>query len=168
MSRIQTEGTIKKTDASRINTHASMVFDSTKKDYRVIYLAQQRKTKLKRNYPNNTVLTSKYTLWNFLPLTIILQFKRYANIYFLVTAIIQCIPIISPLNPATAIIPFVIVLAISIFREGLEDWKRHKEDARENGIKVKRYNFTNQKYESIESWQLEVGDVIYLKNNSIL
>ena len=138
------------------------------KDYRVIYLSQARKTKLKRNYPNNMVITSKYTWWNFLFITLLLQFKRYANVYFLISMIIQCIPIISPLNPITAVVPFVIVIAISIFREGLEDCRRHSEDKKENSHRCMRYNYQNQKYEPCESWQLEVGDVVYLKNNSII
>ena len=138
------------------------------KDYRVIYLSQSRKTKLKRNYPNNLVTTSKYTWYNFLPITLLLQFKRYANVYFLVSMIIQCIPIISPLSPVTAVVPFVIVLAISIFREGLEDCRRHGEDSKENAYKCHRYNFEKQIYEACESWELEVGDVIMLKNNKII
>ena len=47
-----------------------------------------------------------------------MQFKRYANIYFLVSAIIQSIPILSPLNPFSAISPLVFVLALSMIREG--------------------------------------------------
>jgi phospholipid-translocating P-type ATPase (flippase) len=142
--------------------------DSTKKNYRVIHLSKPKKNKLKYHYPNNTITTSKYTWYNFLPLTLILQFKRYANIYFLVTMIIQCIPIISPLNPITAILPFIIVLAVSIFREGLEDCRRHSEDAKENAAPTYKYNYMNQKYEATESRYLEVGDVILIKNNSII
>ncbi len=47
-----------------------------------------------------------------------LQFKRLANVYFLMIAILQTIPQISPLNPASAWAPFIVVLAISIVREG--------------------------------------------------
>ena len=134
------------------NKHQTTISNSkpqnytSKKDYRTIYLSENKKTKLKKNYPNNEVITSKYTLMTFLPMTILLQFKRYANIYFLVTMIIQCIPLISPLNPITAIAPFIIVIAISIFREGLEDWNRHKEDEKENSNEVFKYNYINQKY----------------------
>ena len=82
--------------------------------------------------------------------------------------IIQCIPIISPLNPITAVLPFIIVIAVSIFREGLEDCRRHSEDAKENAAPTYKYNYTNQKYETTESRYLEVGDVILIKNNSII
>ena len=140
----------------------------SKREYRVLYLSKIEKTKKKRNYPNNQVITSKYTIITFLPMTLLLQFKRYANIYFLITMIIQCIPLISPLNPITAVAPFIIVIAISVFREGLEDWNRHKEDAKENSHKVLKYNYINKKYENCMSKDLEVGDVILLNNNSII
>jgi len=51
------------------------------------------------------------------------QFKRYANIYFLVVAILQSIPAISPLNPLSAIAPLVFVISLSMIREGYEDLK---------------------------------------------
>jgi len=65
---------------------------------------------------------------DFIPKTLILQFKKLANIYFLLTAILQCIPIISPLHPASAIMPLTFVLTVAIIREGIEDYKRHKND----------------------------------------
>lgn len=57
---------------------------------------------------------------------------RLANIYFLVIAILQSISIISPLNPATAWAPLAFVLAISMIREGYEDFQRYKSDKEMN------------------------------------
>jgi hypothetical protein len=48
--------------------------------------------------------------------------------YFLVIAILQSIPLISPLNPATAILPLIFVLTVSMLREGFEDYGRYKSD----------------------------------------
>ena len=47
---------------------------------------------------------------------LILQFKRFANIYFLIIAILQTIPAISPLGPLTAWGPLIVVLGISMIR----------------------------------------------------
>lgn len=70
---------------------------------------------------------------------LILQFKRLANVYFLIIAILQTIPQISPLSPATAWAPFIVVLAISMLREGnlsaysgYEDYQRIKSDHETN------------------------------------
>lgn len=40
-------------------------------------------------FPGNKVSTAKYQVWNFIPKTLIEQFMRLANIYFLVIAILQ-------------------------------------------------------------------------------
>ena len=63
-----------------------------------------------------------------MPIALFIQFQRYANIYFLITAIIQSISILSPLNPFSAIAPLVFVLSLSIAREGYEDYNRHQTD----------------------------------------
>lgn len=61
-----------------------------------------------------------------------LQFKRLANVYFLLIAILQTIEVISPLNPLTAWAPLVVVLGISMIREGWEDYQRYKSDKEMN------------------------------------
>jgi hypothetical protein len=43
-------------------------------------------------------------------------------------AILQSISIISPLNPTTAILPLVFVIAVSMIREGIEDYMRYRAD----------------------------------------
>jgi hypothetical protein len=49
------------------------------------------------------------------------QFTNYFNIFFLVTAVLLSIPVISPIQPGTAIGPFLFVLFISIVRDAIED-----------------------------------------------
>jgi phospholipid-transporting ATPase len=49
-------------------------------------------------------------------------------------AIIQSIPIISPLNPASAIAPLIFVLGLSMLREGMEDVARHRSDNEVNAM----------------------------------
>jgi len=80
------------------------------------------------NFKSNYVRTTKYTALTFLPLCLFQQFKRLANIYFLIMAILQSISIISPLNPTTAILPLVFVICVSMLREGIEDYMRYTAD----------------------------------------
>lgn len=82
--------------------------------------------------PTNYISTTKYNLLTFFPLALLLQFKRYANFFFLVNAILQSISLISPLNPASAIAPLVFVVALSMLREGYEDYKRYRNDQKDN------------------------------------
>jgi len=94
---------------------------------RTIYLNDSLRNK-QFGYMTNYIRTTKYTKWTYLPLSLLLQFKRLANVYFLFIAVLQSIPAISPLNPITAILPLVFVLAVSMLREGVEDYMRYKSD----------------------------------------
>lgn len=100
----------------------------------------------KRHFEGNSVRTSKYNLFSFVPRTccsdlvaLFQQFKRLANIYFLVIAVLQSIPAISPLTPITAWAPLIVVIVISMVREGtvgfklgIEDYSRYKSDKQLN------------------------------------
>lgn len=70
---------------------------------------------------SNKIKTSKYNLINFFPKCLFLQFMRIANFYFLATAVVQSISIISPLAPFSAIAPLVFVLLVSLIREAIDD-----------------------------------------------
>lgn len=77
--------------------------------------------------PTNVIVTSKYTWWSFLPKSLLLQFAQAANLFFLLTAVLQCISIISPLSPFLAIVPLFLVLFASLLREAYEDLVRENE-----------------------------------------
>ena len=114
-------------------------------------------------FSSNFVKTAKYNVLDFLPKTLFLQFKRYANIYFLIIAILQCIPTISPLNPFSAIAPFVLVIALSMLREGLEDLTRHKSDKEANARKctvLKSGSLVQQEWRHVQ-----VGDILITKDS---
>jgi len=90
-----------------------------------------------KNFESNYVRTTKYTILTYLPKSLILQFLRLANIYFLFICILECIPAISPLNPITAIFPLSFVLLVSIIREGIEDYRRYLDDKKANSQPVR-------------------------------
>lgn len=71
---------------------------------------------------SNVIKTAKYNWLTFLPLSIAYQFNNYFNIFFLFTAIILAIKVISPMDPGTAIGPFIVVILISVIKEGVEDY----------------------------------------------
>lgn len=52
------------------------------------------------------------------------QFRRFANCYFLMMAILQVIAEISPglNNPYAAFAPLIVVLLVSAIKEGIEDF----------------------------------------------
>ena len=119
----------------------------------------------KGKYKSNYISTTKYNILTFLPFALILQFKRYANIYFLVSAILQSIPLISPLNPASAVAPLVFVLGLSMAREGVEDYKRWRSDEKDNSqlASIYTYKFEDTKWKDIKG-----ADFIMIKKEEVI
>ena len=91
--------------------------EKPEKTQRKLYIDLQTGTSVTQpeKYCDNSVRTSQYTLYSFLPLAIINQYKTPFNWFFLIQAIIDCIPSISSVNPITTIMPVVIVLIIKLF-----------------------------------------------------
>ncbi len=88
-------------------------------------------------YPPNVIVTSRYNFISFLPKSIFEQFRRLANVYFLVLGIIAAIGSSTSyydtaVQPAGLLIPMTIVVMISIIKDGIEDVKRHSADNRTN------------------------------------
>lgn len=79
-----------------------------------------------RNYCDNYVRTTKYTVATFLPKSLFEQFRRVANFYFLVTGIMSFTSL-APYSAVTAILPLIIVIGATMVKEGIEDWRRNQQ-----------------------------------------
>ena len=112
---------------------------------------------------NNNITTTKYNFITFLPKGLFYQFSRLSNVYFLFTAIIQSIPIISPLTSLTAIVPLIFVLGVSMIREMIEDLSRHNYDNLNNGEEV--IVLRENKFVKAMSETLRHGEIILLYEN---
>ncbi|KAH9260752.1 hypothetical protein BASA81_001219 [Batrachochytrium salamandrivorans] len=94
---------------------------------------------------DNSIITSKYTLLNFLPKSLFEQFRRLANVYFLVLSGLMLLGTYSPstfdtpLTPYSTLVPLVVVLMCSMTREAYEDFKRHLTDRKTNSRVAKRH-----------------------------
>ncbi|AET40363.1 aminophospholipid-translocating P4-type ATPase DNF3 Ecym_5627 [Eremothecium cymbalariae DBVPG len=88
-------------------------------------------------YIKNTITSSRYTVYSFIPRQLYAQFSKLANTYFFFVAILQMIPGWSTTGQFTTIIPLSIFMSISIGREGWDDYRRHKLDKQENNKAVK-------------------------------
>ncbi|OLY84656.1 putative phospholipid-transporting ATPase VA [Smittium mucronatum] len=96
------------------------------------------------HYCTNEVISSQYTLLNFVPKNIFRQFKRAANIFFLLMTVIQLTSTFSIGPPFLAVLPLLSVLVITGIKDALEDWRRHISDriSNDNLVRVIK-NFTN-------------------------
>ena len=86
----------------------------------------------------NHIQTAKYSLLTFIPKNLGEQFRRVANVYFLVLVLLQAIPILNNFNIGLASIPLVSILIVTAIKDGIEDWRRHKSDNHVNYCKAQR------------------------------
>ena len=77
---------------------------------------------------SNEIRTAKYTIFNFIPKNLFEQFRRVANVYFLILIVLQGIPIFSNTNIFLAASPLVSILLVTGIKDAVEDWKRQKSD----------------------------------------
>ncbi|MCO5602731.1 hypothetical protein L7F22_056868 [Adiantum nelumboides] len=80
-----------------------------------------------REFCGNQLVTSKYNLFTFIPVNLFQQFSRAANLYFLMNAVVQLIPGLSPTGWATTVVPLSFVL-LNAVKEAYDDFKRHRSD----------------------------------------
>ncbi|KNC97846.1 phospholipid-translocating P-type ATPase, flippase [Spizellomyces punctatus DAOM BR117] len=81
-----------------------------------------------QHWTGNKVRTSKYTPLTFVPKNLAEQFRRLANVYFLMTVILQIFPMFGVASPILAAMPLIVILTVTGIKDGFEDWKRHKTD----------------------------------------
>ncbi|XP_031122420.1 phospholipid-transporting ATPase 3-like isoform X1 [Ipomoea triloba] len=110
----------------------------------------------------NSVSTTKYDVFTFLPKGLFEQFRRVANLYFLMISILSCTPI-SPVSPITNVVPLSLVLLVSLIKEAWEDWKRFQNDMSINNTPVDI--FQDQKWMSVPWKKLQVGDIVRVKQD---
>ncbi|XP_038966917.1 phospholipid-transporting ATPase FetA isoform X3 [Rattus norvegicus] len=114
-------------------------------------------------YPDNSIKTSKYSFFNFLPVNLFEQFQRLANAYFLILLFLQLIPQISSLAWYTTVIPLIVVLSITGVKDAIDDVKRHQSDQQVNNRSV--LILVNGRIEENKWRNVQVGDIIKLEND---
>ncbi|KAJ9549620.1 hypothetical protein OSB04_022163 [Centaurea solstitialis] len=131
---------------------------------RVVYCNDSRIHRTKPyKYPTNHVSTTKYNVVTFLPKSLFEQFRRVANLYFLLVAVLS-VTSLAPFSPLSLIAPLVFVVGISMLKEGVEDWHRFLQDLEVNSRKVK-VHIGNGVFVD-RSWKvLRVGDVVKVRKN---
>ncbi|XP_031645940.1 phospholipid-transporting ATPase IG isoform X2 [Oncorhynchus kisutch] len=135
--------------------------DERKVDSRTIYVGHRpcpaTEALIPPKFCDNRIVSSKYTVWNFLPKNLFEQFRRIANFYFLIIFLVQVI-VDTPTSPVTSGLPLFFVITVTAIKQGYEDWLRHKADN-----EVNKYLVTvleDGRRACKESEKIKVGDVV--------
>ncbi|KAL6480216.1 hypothetical protein MHYP_G00112490 [Metynnis hypsauchen] len=135
--------------------------DEKRVDSRTIYVGHRPGPATEAFIPpkfcDNRIVSSKYTVWNFLPKNLFEQFRRIANFYFLIIFLVQVI-VDTPTSPVTSGLPLFFVITVTAIKQGFEDWLRHKADNEVNKYPV----IVLEDGRSIrkESEKIKVGDIV--------
>ncbi|XP_010683474.1 phospholipid-transporting ATPase 1 isoform X2 [Beta vulgaris subsp. vulgaris] len=99
---------------------------------RLVYIDDPKRTNDKYEFCSNEIRTSKYTLLNFLPKNLFIQFHRVAYLYFLAIAALNQLPPLAVFGRTVSLFPLLFVLSVTAIKDGYEDWRRHRSDKKEN------------------------------------
>ncbi|XP_078509544.1 phospholipid-transporting ATPase VB isoform X2 [Lissotriton helveticus] len=121
-----------------------------------------------RHYATNRIKTTKYTVLSFVPKNLFEQFHRFANLYFVAVAALNFVPVVNAFQPAVAIIPICIILAITAVKDAWEDLRRYKSDKEINKMGCLVYSRAEQGYVE-KCWrEVRVGDFVKMVCNEII
>ncbi|KAK1419813.1 hypothetical protein QVD17_29172 [Tagetes erecta] len=131
---------------------------------RVVYCNENGVSEVgNQNYADNYVRSTKYTPLTFIPKSLFEQFRRVANFFFLVTAILSFTDL-APYTAVSAVLPLIVVISASMVKEGIEDWQRKQQDHEVNNRKVKVHRGGGV-FEPREWKKLRVGDVVKVEKD---
>ncbi|XP_031430926.1 phospholipid-transporting ATPase IF isoform X5 [Clupea harengus] len=129
-------------------------------DTRTVYIANrfpQHGHYVPQRFADNRIISSKYTVWNFVPKNLFEQFRRIANFYFLIIFLVQLM-IDTPTSPVTSGLPLFFVITVTAIKQGYEDWLRHKADNEVNGAPV--FVVRSGSLVQTRSKNIRVGDIV--------
>jgi phospholipid-transporting ATPase len=105
---------------------------SNEANSRLIHISDPEKTNDKYEFTGNEIRTSKYTIINFLPKNLFIQFHRVAYLYFLAIVALNQLPPLAVFGRTVSLFPLLFVLTVTAIKDGYEDWRRHRSDRNEN------------------------------------
>uniref|UniRef100_A0A672J2S1 Phospholipid-transporting ATPase n=1 Tax=Salarias fasciatus TaxID=181472 RepID=A0A672J2S1_SALFA len=142
--------------------------DERRVDSRTIYVGHRscpaNEAFIPPKFCDNRIVSSKYTVWNFLPKNLFEQFRRIANFYFLIIFLVQVRTTLYPTNSPDSIFVFFLLISVCLaLLQGYEDWLRHKADNEVNKCPVTVLEDGRRMQK--ESEKIKVGDVLEVEED---
>lgn len=127
------------------------------------------------SYCDNKIVTSHYTLANFIPKNGYEQFQKPANVYFLFLSILQTLPKVTTTgNIPTILLPLLFVLVMNALKDAIEDYRRHVADREENERVSLAVNTpqdgksANNALEKTKWCNIQVGSIVVVRANEFV
>ena len=93
-----------------------------------------------RRYVSNKIKTTRYNVFNFIPITFMLQFTKVINVFYLFNMILQSIPEVTTNDWYFTLMPLSAMVSLGMMKEFIADYKRYKMDKTANGMPTRVLN----------------------------
>ncbi|XP_057360291.1 probable phospholipid-transporting ATPase IIB isoform X7 [Manis pentadactyla] len=128
---------------------------------RTVWLGHPEKCEEK--HPRNSIKNQKYNTFTFIPGVLYEQFKFFLNLYFLVVSCSQFVPALKIGYLYTYWAPLGFVLAVTITREAIDEFRRFQRDKEVNSHLYSRLTVRGKV--QVKSSDIQVGDLIIVEKN---
>uniref|UniRef100_A0A674MP16 Phospholipid-transporting ATPase n=1 Tax=Takifugu rubripes TaxID=31033 RepID=A0A674MP16_TAKRU len=128
----------------------------------------QELSELLKSYKINKIHTTKYSFLSFLPKNLFEQLHRIANIYFILIAALNFVPVVEAFQAEIALVPILFVLTATALKDIWEDYRRFKSDFSINRLPCHVFDCKEKAYVK-QCWKdVRVGDFVQLSCNEII
>lgn len=128
---------------------------------RTVWLGHPEKCEEK--HPRNSIKNQKYNVFTFIPGVLYEQFKFFLNLYFLVVSCSQFVPALKIGYLYTYWAPLGFVLAVTITREAIDEFRRFQRDKEVNSQLYSKLTVRGKV--QVKSSDIQVGDLIIVEKN---
>ncbi|KAJ6428709.1 hypothetical protein OIU84_020392 [Salix udensis] len=132
-------------------------------DARLVYLNDPVKSNERYEFAGNSIRTSKYSVFSFLPRNLFRQFHRVAYIYFLIIAVLNQLPQLAVFGRGASIMPLAFVLSVTAVKDAYEDWRRHRSDRVENNRLA--WVLVDDEFQQKKWKDIQVGEILKIQAN---
>ncbi|KAG6763373.1 hypothetical protein POTOM_030787 [Populus tomentosa] len=132
-------------------------------DARLVYLNDPVKSNERYEFAGNSIRTSKYSVFSFLPRNLFRQFHRVAYIYFLIIAVLNQLPQLAVFGRGASIMPLAFVLSVTAVKDAYEDWRRHRSDRVENNRLA--WVLVDDEFRQKKWKDIQVGEILKIQAN---
>ncbi|XP_070368926.1 probable phospholipid-transporting ATPase IIB isoform X16 [Equus asinus] len=119
--------------------------------------------KCEEKHPRNSIKNQKYNVFTFIPGVLYEQFKFFLNLYFLIVSCSQFVPALKIGYLYTYWAPLGFVLAVTIVREAVDEFRRFQRDKEVNSQLYSKLTVRGKV--QVKSSDIQVGDLIIVEKN---
>ncbi len=107
----------------------------------------------------------RYTALNWIPRSVMWQFRKLDNFYFMFLSMIYYLPF-SPKKPLVQIATYMFLLFFALVQEAIDDYHRYKQDNKTNSKAITLVSRTSLTEGQQITWEsIKLGQIIMVKNN---